>query len=133
VSSLLADLNSLYRHLPALHQLDHSPAGFEWVDASDSEQSVISLLRKGTSSGEVVLVVLNFTPITRYGYEVGVPREGQWEEVLNTDAKQYGGGGCGNAGGVLAEARPKHGRPFSLSLTLPPLGAVFLKWGGDDA
>jgi 1,4-alpha-glucan branching enzyme len=121
------DLNRLYREEPALHSLDFDPHGFEWIDCSDSQQSVLSLLRKGSASSEVILAVFNFTPVPRFGYQIGVPLKGLWEELLNSDAERYGGSGLGNLGGVEAAACPVHGRPFSLKLTLPPLGALFLK------
>ncbi|BBL68282.1 1,4-alpha-glucan branching protein GlgB [Methanoculleus chikugoensis] len=120
----VTDLNRLYRREPALHERDADPAGFEWVDFSDIEKSVVSYLRRGRSADDVALVVCNFTPVPRYGYRVGVPFGGLWKEVLNSDAIEYGGSGVGNLGGVEAERVPAHGRPCSLSLTLPPLGAV---------
>src|SRR5207248_3126055 len=126
IQRLIGDLNRLMRSEPALHQLDAQPQGFEWVDANDSNQSVASYLRKGRS-GEPVLVVLNYTPVIRAGYRVGVPRGGVWREVLNTDAEIYGGGGVGNHGSVRAEDQASHGRPHTLQLALPPLGALFLK------
>jgi 1,4-alpha-glucan branching enzyme len=121
------DLNALYRREPALHEGDCDPAGFEWVDFHDWEQSVISFLRKALSSDDVVLVVCNFTPVPRFDYRVGVPRPGYWRELLNSDASVYGGVGYGNLGGVEAVPIPFHGRPYSVSLTLPPLGVLFLK------
>jgi len=84
-------------------------------------------LRKGKSSRETVLVVCNFTPVPRDGYEVGVPHPGYWRELLNSDASEYGGSGMGNLGGCVANELAVHGRPYSLKLTLPPLGALFLK------
>ena len=90
-------------------------------------RSVISLLRKGKMPEETILMVCNFTPVPRQGYRVGVPSGGFWKELLNSDAKEYGGSGQGNLGGKQAEALPTHGRPNSISLTLPPLGVVFLK------
>ena len=126
----MRDLNWLYRAEPALHELDCEPEGFEWVDCSDSEQSLLSFLRKGRTTDDVVLVACNFTPVPRYGYRLGVPRPGRWEEVLNSDAREYWGQGHGNFGGVEAVAVPSHGRPFSLELTLPPLGVVFFKSAG---
>ncbi|MFZ8787798.1 1,4-alpha-glucan branching protein GlgB, partial [Thermocrinis sp.] len=126
VQRLVKDLNELYRKEKALHELDCDPAGFEWVDFSDYEQSVISFLRK-SRSGEMVLVVLNFTPVPRYNYRVGVPKGGLWLEIFNSDSELYGGANIGNMGRVVAEDVPFHGRQYSLSLTLPPLGAVFLK------
>lgn len=121
------DLNELYRREPALHEGDCDPAGFEWVDFHDWEQSVISFLRKAQSSDDVVLVVCNFTPVPRSDYRVGVPRPGFWRELLNSDAREYGGSGHGNLGGVTADPVSFHGRPYSLSLTLPPLSVLFLK------
>ncbi|HSN86868.1 MAG TPA: 1,4-alpha-glucan branching protein GlgB, partial [Thermoanaerobaculia bacterium] len=123
----LGDLNRLYRDEPALHECDSSPEGFEWVDANDALNSVLSFLRKGKTPGETVLVVLNFTPIPRENYRVGVPRRGFWAEVLNSDAAEYQGSGKGNMGGVETVPIPLHGRPYSLTLDLPPLGVVFLK------
>jgi 1,4-alpha-glucan branching enzyme len=130
VQRLLGHLNRLYRGEPALHELDLDGRGFEWVDANDSEQSVISFLRRGTSTDDIVLAVLNFVPEPRHDYRVGVPRGGHWREILNSDANEYGGSGHGNMGGVEAAPMSQHGRPFSLALTLPPLGAVFLKSDG---
>jgi 1,4-alpha-glucan branching enzyme len=121
------DLNSAYRGEPALHELDFQTEGFEWVDFTDWEQSIISFLRLGTSPRDVALVVCNFTPVPRYNYRVGVPRGGFWREILNSDAKMYGGSGQGNFGGVEASPVPCHGRFYSLPLVLPPLGVVVFK------
>lgn len=121
------DLNHVYRSQPALHELDTDPAGFEWVDASDAEASVMSFMRKGTEPDSQVLAVFNFTPVLRRNYRIGVPYGGFWEELLNSDAVHYAGSGAGNDNGRDAEPTPAHGRPFSLSLTLPPLGVLFLK------
>ncbi len=123
----VADLNRLYRNEPALHELDCDPVGFEWVDCNDVESSVVSLIRKGRSTDGIVLVVCNFTPVPRYSYRVGAPRSGFWREMLNSDGAMYGGSGQGNLGGVEATSIALHGRPFSLTLNLPPLAAVFLK------
>jgi 1,4-alpha-glucan branching enzyme len=123
----LEQLNQLYAGEPALHELDADPRGFEWIDCNDNAASTLSLVRKGKSSGRNVAVVCNFTPVPRIGYRLGVPAGGFWRELLNSDAKEYGGGGMGNFGGVLAEEQPVHGRPYSLNLTLPPLAALFLK------
>jgi len=125
VQRWLSDLNRFYREEPALHELDCEPAGFEWIDCGDSESSVVSLMRKGKSTATLVLAVCNFTPVPRAGYRIGAPRGGFWREALNSDAKNYGGSGVGNLGGVEAEATPLHGRPCSLTLTLPPLSVVF--------
>jgi 1,4-alpha-glucan branching enzyme len=121
------DLNRLYRSEPALHELDFDNAGFEWVDFSDQEGSVISYLRKGRSPRDKALVVFNFTPVARYNYRVGVPEGGFWREVLNGDAEVYGGNGSGNFGGVEADAEPRHNRSHSLVIAIPPLSMVVFK------
>jgi 1,4-alpha-glucan branching enzyme len=123
----MEQLNLAYRTENALHWFDNDPAGFEWVDCNDAPASVISLLRKGQSENDAVLVACNFTPVPRVGYKVGVPSGGYWKEILNSDAREYGGSGIGNMGGTEALTESVHGRPYSLRLTLPPLGAVFLK------
>ena len=125
VKAWVEDLNRLYRDEPALHALDCDPAGFEWVDCCDLENSVVSFLRHD-GKGRSVLVALNFTPIARTGYRIGVPRDGHWTEALNSDADPYGGQGFGNFGGADSEPVAAHGRTQSLVLTLPPLGAIFL-------
>ncbi len=131
VQRWVRDLNALYRREPALHELDVEPAGFEWVDFNDADHSVVSYLRKGRTTADLILVVCNFTPVAHGGYRVGVPCGGAWLEVLNSDAADYGGTGRGNLGAVEAEAKPAHGRSHSLCLTLPPLGVlVFKKPGG---
>ncbi|MEM2973142.1 MAG: 1,4-alpha-glucan branching protein GlgB [Candidatus Caldarchaeum sp.] len=124
---LVHDLNHVYRSEPALHELDADPQGLEVVDFSDFEQSVVSYIRKAGCSEDQILVVLNFTPVPRLGYRLGVPAPGLWRELVNTDAREYGGSGVGNLGGVEAEPKPMHGRAYSLSLTLPPLAALYLK------
>ena len=121
------ELNLTYRNETALYELDFDPAGFEWIDCNDTQQSTLSLIRKAQSTPEVVLVVLNFTPTPRLNYKVGVPRGGFWREILNSDAEEFGGSGHGNFGGIEATPVEVHGRQYSLSLTLPPLGAVFFK------
>ena len=127
ISRWLEDLNRLYREQPALHAMDASPEGFEWVDANDALNSVLSFLRKSSEDGEILLVILNFTPVPRENYRVGVPRRGFWSEVLNSDAAEYHGSGQGNMGGVETSPVPLHGRSWSLTLNLPPLGIVFLR------
>jgi 1,4-alpha-glucan branching enzyme len=126
MQQLVRDLNLLYVREAAL-QLDCDPEGFEWVDGSDAPNSVVSCLRKAKSRDEYILCVFNFTPVPRHGYWVGVPAAGIWAEIFNTDASVYGGADHLN-GDVPAGAPGVHGRPFHLSLTLPPLGAAFLKW-----
>jgi 1,4-alpha-glucan branching enzyme len=124
------DLNWIYRREAALHELDFSPAGFEWIDCNDSDSSVISLLRKGHSTQDRLLVICNFTPVPRQNYRVGVPRGGFWKEALNSDSGIYGGSGMGNMGGAEAEPHSLHGRSHRLTLTLPPLAVVFFKSEG---
>jgi len=119
------DLNQLYRSRPAVYEFDCTPAGFEWIDCSDADRSVVSFIRKGKSTDEVMLVVCNFTPVPRFNYRVGAPCGGFWKEALNSDAKDYGGSGYGNLGGVEAAPIPFHGRQYSLNLTLPPLAVSF--------
>jgi len=130
VQKWVEDLNQAYRREPALYELDSDPAGFEWIDCNDSDQSILTFMRKGQSGHEVVLVACNFTPVPRVNYRVGVPRGGFWREILNSDAPQYWGGGWGNLGGVEATQVPCHGRSYSVSLTLPALAVVFLKSEG---
>ncbi len=127
VRQWVKDLNHFYRSEPALHEIDFSAEGFEWIDASDWEKSVISFLRKSKKTKDVILVVCNFTPVPRHNYRVGVPRGGFWQEALNSDAKTYGGSGQGNMGGMEAAPVPAHGKYYSLSLTLPPLSVVFFR------
>jgi 1,4-alpha-glucan branching enzyme len=125
IQKWLGDLNRFYRGEPALHELDCDPAGFEWIDCGDADSSIVSLLRKGKSTSTLVLAVCNFTPVPRDNYGIGAPRGGFWREVLNSDGREYGGSGVGNSGGLVAASNPLHGRPYSLSLTLPPLAVVF--------
>jgi len=128
------DLNKAYRDIPAMHELDLSPEGFEWIDCCDTENSIVVLMRKSKSQPEQpVVIALNFTPLPRYNYQIGVPYGGRWAEVLNSDAVIYGGSGQGNMGGVDAAPIPLHGRKWSVTLTLPPLGAVFLRPSADEA
>ncbi len=125
----VAELNRVYRAEPALHEVDFSHDGFEWIDCSDSEASVLAFLRKPRGGGAPVLVACNFTPLPRTNYVLGVPTAGNWREVLNSDAREYGGAGWGNLGGVDAVPVAAHGRPYSVTLTLPPLSTIFLKGG----
>jgi 1,4-alpha-glucan branching enzyme len=121
------DLNRLYKDEPALHEFDFDPQGFEWIDCTDLQGSVLSFIRKGSSTEDILLVVCNFTPVPHLNYRVGVPHGGYWREILNSDAKEYGGSGHGNLGGVEAFPISFHGRPKSINITLPPLGAAFFK------
>ena len=120
----MRDLNRLYRDRAALHELDTDPAGFEWVQMDAADLSVLSFLRRPRREPPV-LVVCNFTPVPRHNVLVGVPEGGHWRELLNSDALDYGGSGQGNFGGVEAQPVPWHGRPRTLTLTLPPLACLF--------
>src|SRR5207237_6802984 len=124
VQKWVADLNRVLREQPALHQKDFTNDGFRWVQRGDWEQSVLSFLRLGQEAAPPVLVVCNFTPVPRHNYRIGVPRGGYWREVLNSDAPLYGGSGQGNFGSVEAAPVPGHGRPYTLTITAPPLGMV---------
>jgi len=126
LSRWIADLNALLRAQPAMHDLDFDKQGFEWIDAADADQSILSYLRRG-ANGELLAVVCNFTPALRSNYRVGVPVGGHWTEILNSDAVGYGGTGQGNLGGSEAAPVPAHGRYHSLVLTLPPLGIIVLQ------
>jgi 1,4-alpha-glucan branching enzyme len=119
------DLNAVYRSEPALHRHDCEPSGFQWIETDDAKHSVLAFLRRADPE-RPVLVVVNFTPSPRHDYRVGVPLRGQWTEILNSDLDVYGGSGVGNSGRLVADYVPWHGQEYSLSLTVPPLGAVFL-------
>jgi 1,4-alpha-glucan branching enzyme len=121
------DLNTFFRGQPWLHEWDSNSAGFEWVDCTDNQRSLLSFIRRGPNPEDQVLFVFNFTPLVRENYRIGVPRETFWKEVLNSDAHRYGGSGLGNFGGLPATPLPIHGRPFSLNMTVPPLGVVVFK------
>jgi 1,4-alpha-glucan branching enzyme len=127
------ELNRLYRDEPALHERDHDPAGFQWIDCADADKSVVSFLRRGRATRDLFLVACNFTPIPRTNYRLGAPRGGFWEERMNTDGADYGGAGWGNLGGAEASPTAAHGQSWSLTVTLPPLGAVMLKSAGSGS
>ncbi len=127
IRRLIGDLNHRYRSEPALHKHDFSWSGFEWIHADDAAASVYSFIRKGADPDDFLLVVCNFTPIPRKMYRIGVPQPGFYNELINTDARIYGGTDVGNAGGVYSEAIPCHAREHSIQLTLPPLGMLVLK------
>ncbi len=127
VQDCVRDLNAIYKREPALHAADCEGSGFRWIVVDDADQSVIAWLRLGRATDPPVVVVSNFTPVPRTDYRIGVPDDGAWDEILNTDGTQYGGSGMGNLGRVTATADPSHGYPASLALTLPPLATVFLR------
>ena len=122
----LTDVLALYRTHPALHTRDCDWRGFEWIDANDGGSSVLSWIRRGEAD-ETVAIVANYTPVVRPNYRIGVDIGGDWRELLNSDAHEYGGSGVGNFGGVTTNPIPAHGRPFSLVLTVPPLAVLFLE------
>ncbi|MBN8760388.1 MAG: 1,4-alpha-glucan branching enzyme [Thiobacillus sp. 65-69] len=127
IRALVRDLNRLYAGEPALYAFDHDPRGFGWIDCHDADQSVLSFVRYGPPEASPIVVLLNFTPIPRRGYRIGVPAGTAWCEVLNTDSVYYGGSNLGNGKPLPAEARPWMGFDHSVEVTLPPLGAIFLK------
>ncbi|WGE57602.1 1,4-alpha-glucan branching protein GlgB [Actinobacillus equuli] len=119
------DLNRVYQQYPALYQLDHEPSGFEWLVVDDWQQSVFAFERKA-KDGSSVIVVSNFTPIVRHNYRIGVAQDGVYKEILNSDAAYYAGSNVGNYGEILCEEEPSHGKPYSLSVSLPPLATIFI-------
>ncbi len=133
ITTLVRDLNSLYRSEPCLYEGDTDHYGFEWIDFSDAENSIISYLRYSSDMKQSVVCVLNFTPTPRSNYSIGVPASGRYREVINSDSKHYGGSDVGNMGAVTAKKKGMHGRSFSLNLTLPPLGALILMREKADA
>ena len=131
IHALVRDLNKLYRSSPALHKFDCEPRGFEWIDAGDASQSILSFIRYGEADEPPVALLCNFTPMVRHGFRLGVPKQGRWIEKLNTDSEVYGGSNVGNLGNVEAQAMSSHRQPFSVELTLPPLATVVLEHAGD--
>lgn len=128
IRMLVTNLNRIYRETPALYELDSSPEGFRWVDFSDQSQTIISFLRLDSSGGKL-LCIFNMTPVPRDSYRIGVPDPGEWVVILNTDAEEYGGSGAGSHAGIQSEGECIHGFENSITLTLPPLAAVFLMRG----
>ncbi|RDE04754.1 1,4-alpha-glucan branching protein GlgB [Sphingomonas aracearum] len=129
IQRLVRDLNTLYAAEPALHAGDADPAGFQWIVGDDAEAGVFVYARLG-GAGAPCVVCLNMSPEPRYGYPIGLPRPGRWDEIFNSDAGIYGGGNIGNGGRVEADATPARGQPASAQVVLPPLGAVILRFGG---
>jgi 1,4-alpha-glucan branching enzyme len=126
IQELVRDLNLRYRDEPALWELDFEPAGFRWLEASDADANVIVFARFAAEGPRVLVCACNFSPVSRHGYRIGLPRGGTWRELLNTDEKRYGGGGIGNPDPLEAEHKPWHDQPYSGELTLPPLAVVWL-------
>ncbi|MCU1658495.1 MAG: 1,4-alpha-glucan branching enzyme, partial [Pseudonocardiales bacterium] len=131
VARLIGDLNRVYRETPALWSRDSLPTGFRWIDANDAQGNVYSFLRFG-DDGSVLACVANFSAVAHEGYRIGVPVAGRWDEIVNTDAETYFGSGVGNFGGVEAVAQPWHGLPASVTLRVPPLGALWLRYAGGE-
>ncbi|MGO8825008.1 MAG: 1,4-alpha-glucan branching protein GlgB [Acidimicrobiales bacterium] len=126
VLALVADLNRLHRTEPALHELDSDPRGFLWTQPNDPDAGLLSFVRQ-SAAGDLVLVICNFTPVVRDNVLAGVPVDGYWRELLNSDAVEYGGGGVGNLGGVASHPLPNHGMPHTITLTVPPLASIYLQ------
>ncbi|HOT76552.1 MAG TPA: 1,4-alpha-glucan branching enzyme, partial [Candidatus Wallbacteria bacterium] len=126
-SRYMADLNYLYKTEKAFHELDFSDAGFEWIDFSDSDRSVISFMRKAKNPDDSLIFVFNFTPMVYMNYRVGVPSAGHYDELLNSDSSEYWGTNIGNFGGFQADNYPWQGRAYSMNLNIPPLGVIILK------
>jgi len=124
------DLNHAYIAERAMHEVDFDPSGFEWIDCNDNENSVVSFIRRSRNGQEFLVAVLNFTPVTRGGYRIGVPAGGGYTELINSDSEIYGGGNVGNGGTIFTDPIPSHGHPDSLRLCLPPLGFLLLKPSG---
>jgi 1,4-alpha-glucan branching enzyme len=126
IQQFVADLGALYAATPALWELDESPNGFEWIDAGNAEQNVLSFVRRDAHGHPGIACIANFAPVVRYDFRVGLPLAGRWTEVLNSDSDHYGGSGIGNMGEVVAEAEPWHTFPYSARMTIPPLAVVWL-------
>jgi 1,4-alpha-glucan branching enzyme len=126
VLTLVRDLNALIRNTKALHELDHEHAGFQWIDAADRSSSIVSFQRCGRGPEDHVVVIVNFTPVVRTDYRIGMPSAGPYREIFNSDDRRYGGSGVGNAGTLVPQALSWHGRTYSVPLTLPPLAAIYL-------
>ena len=125
VQRLARDLNRIYRDTAALHELDFEQAGFAWIDCHDANQSVVSFVRRARD-GSFAVVVLNFTPVPRHGYRIGVPAPGHYRELFNSDSRYYGGGDVGNNGRLEATSAPWMGQPAQLELALPPLAGLIV-------
>ena len=128
VNSLVRDLNNFYRQSPALHELDSSADGFSWLQHENSEQSIFSWLRRGREQHACAVIVSNMTPNTHHDYRVGVPMAGWYKECINTDARDYGGSGQGNRGGLHSDDVSWNSQPCSLSITVPPLSTVIFEF-----
>jgi 1,4-alpha-glucan branching enzyme len=133
IKKMVSDLNRLHRELPALHDIDFDPSGFEWIDCHDSSQSVLSYIRKNKAGDEIVACAFNFTPVPRNNYRIGVPEPGFYREAINSDSEVYGGSNVGNQGGVDSEPVSWMGRPHSIPIALPPLGGLIMVYAPKTA
>ena len=124
----MCDLNGLYRTVPGLAAGDHRPEGFEWINHTYSDESILAFLRRGDEETDTLVAVGNFTPVLRENFRIGVPYGGFWQELINTDAEAYGGYGYGNFGGVHSDEMEWDGRPYSIQLTLPPLAMCVFRF-----
>ena len=127
IHRLLGDLNRLYQQQPAMHRYDHDPAGFRWIDCHDSDQSTLSMLRMSGDPKDTIICVMNFTPVPRPNYRIGVPMAQNYSEILNTDSTYYGGSNISNGTDITVQAKAWMGFDHSIELTLPPLACIFLK------
>jgi 1,4-alpha-glucan branching enzyme len=127
LQALVRELNRLYRASPSLYQVDFHYSGFEWMDFHDADNSIIAFLRRAEDPHDFLLICCNFTPVPRQSYDFGVPEPGSYEEVLNTDSEFFGGSNVGNSGLIASRPVPKHNRPQSISVKLPPLGVVVFR------
>jgi 1,4-alpha-glucan branching enzyme len=132
IQTLIKDLNHTYRNLPALHELDCDGAGFEWLDSQNSQQSILTYLRRGKLPSALVLVVVNLTPNAYQDYSVGVPLAGFYRECLNTDSENYGGSNLGNDGGICSQKIACGGQANQVSLSIPPLATMIFEWRAED-
>jgi 1,4-alpha-glucan branching enzyme len=128
VKDTVRDLNRLHRDLPALHERDCEPDGFQWIVGDDRDNSVLAFARYDRERRSVALVVCNFTPVPRTDYRIGAPRPGFWREAFNSDAQCYGGSGVGNSGGLHTIEVASHGEAQALCVTAPPLATVIFEW-----
>ena len=128
LQQFVKDLNQLYLREPALHEVDYSWEGFQWIDFQDADASLVSFFRRGKNPDEVIVVACNFTPLVRKNYRIGLPLPGFYREVLNSDSEYYWGSNVGNEGGVMAEAIPSHNLPYSAEIAFPPLAVVIFKY-----
>ena len=127
IQRLIQHLNGLYKSEPALYEKDTDSEGFRWLDCKDHEQSILSFIRTGKDQEDPIVIIFNHTPEVRHDYRIGLPHPGQWQEILNTDAEQFGGSNVTNTDNLDTDFIAAHGYEQSISLLLPPLGAIFLK------